>query len=119
MTPFVAPTNPIEQDLARIWAEVLSVDQIGIHDDFFALGGHSLAASRVISRVIGAFQLQLSIKALFDSPTVATMAAVIAGNLERKASEADLERLLSEIDALSPADMKELPPEPARPKKPR
>jgi amino acid adenylation domain-containing protein len=119
MTPFVAPTNPIEQDLAKIWAEVLSVDQIGIHDDFFALGGHSLAASRVISRVIAAFQLRLSIKALFDSPTVATMAAVIAGNLERQASEADLEGLLSEIDALSPADMKDLAPEPARPKKPR
>jgi amino acid adenylation domain-containing protein len=108
-TPYVAPTNPIEQDLASIWAEVLSVDQVGIHDDFFALGGHSLAASRVISRVIASFQLQLSIKALFDAPTVATMAAVIADNLERRANAADLARLMSEIDAFSAAEAKELP----------
>jgi amino acid adenylation domain-containing protein len=111
-TPYVAPTNPIEEDLARIWAEVLSLDQVGIHDDFLALGGHSLDASRIISRVIASFQLQLSIRALFDSPTVATMAAVIAGNLERKASKAVLTGLLSETDSLSQAETKESPPEP-------
>ena len=94
-TSYVAPRSSIERDLAGIWAEVLGVDEIGIHDDFFALGGHSLAAARIISRVIGTFQLELSITALFDSPTIGTMAAVIAGSAERKASEADGRRLLS------------------------
>jgi amino acid adenylation domain-containing protein len=83
-TPYVAPRNPIERELAGIWAEVLSVDRVGIHDDFLALGGHSLAASRIVARAIAAFRADLSVKALFDSPTVATMAAVIAGNPERE-----------------------------------
>ena len=47
-TPFIAPRTPIEEELAGIWAEVLSLDQVGIHDDFYDLGGHSLAATRVV-----------------------------------------------------------------------
>jgi amino acid adenylation domain-containing protein len=86
-TPYMEPKTPIEQKLASIWAEVLSVDQVGIHDDFLALGGHSLAASRVISRVIAVFELQLPIQALFDSPTVAAMADVIADKVKQKANE--------------------------------
>lgn len=97
-TPYAAPTTSTERELAGIWAEVLGVDEIGIHDDFFALGGHSLAAARIISRVIATFQSDLSIKALFDSPTIATMAAVIAGNAQRKASEADVHRWLSDLE---------------------
>jgi amino acid adenylation domain-containing protein len=115
-TPYVGPKTPTEQELARIWAEVLSVDQVGIHDDFFALGGHSLAASRVISRVIAVFQLQLPIRALFDSPTVAAMADVIADNVKQKASEEDLRRLLGEIDSLSEEEIQRLLSEQNRPK---
>jgi hypothetical protein len=63
---------------------VLSVDQIGVRDEFLALGGHSLAASRLVARVIATFRTELSIGTLFDSSTVETMAAVIAGHLERK-----------------------------------
>jgi hypothetical protein len=82
--PYVAPRNPIERELAGIWAEVLSVDRVGIRDDFLALGGHSLAASRIVARAIATFRADLSVKALFDSPTVEAMAVVIAGSLERQ-----------------------------------
>jgi acyl carrier protein len=78
--PYAAPRNPIEEALARIWAEVLSLDEVGIHDDFLDLGGHSLAATGIISRVMDQFQQTLSMQALFDSSTVAKMAAVIAEN---------------------------------------
>jgi amino acid adenylation domain-containing protein len=105
--PYAAPRTPIEEELTKIWAEVLSVDEIGIHDDFFDLGGHSLSATRIISRVVAAFELQLPIRALFDSPTIAAMADVISGKAGRKADEEDLKRLLSEIESLSEEKVKE------------
>jgi amino acid adenylation domain-containing protein len=77
LTTYVAPRNPIEEELVKIWADVLTLNEVGIHDNFFDLGGHSLAATRVISRVIKYFQLEISIRLLFESPTVAEMAAVI------------------------------------------
>jgi amino acid adenylation domain-containing protein len=98
-TAYVEPKTPIERELAKIWAEVLSVDQVGIHDDFLTLGGHSLAAIRIISRVVSVFRLQLPLRALFDSPTVTAMAAMIAG--KQKASEEEVTQLLSEIDSLA------------------
>lgn len=76
---YAAPRNPIEDALAKIWAEVLEVDQVGVHDNFFDLGGHSLTATRIISRVVQSFPTSLPIKVLFDAPTVAEMAEVIAG----------------------------------------
>ncbi len=76
-TPYVAPRTGIEQKLRRIWTEVLGLDQIGVHDNFFELGGHSLAATRVVSQVIKTFQLELPLQSLFQSPTVAEMAAII------------------------------------------
>ena len=87
--------------MAKIWADVFSIDEVGIHDDFFALGGHSLAAFRVIARVVSVFQFQLPIHALFNSPTVAAMATIIAGNTKQKASEEELRKLLNEIDSLA------------------
>jgi acyl carrier protein len=76
---YAAPRNSIEDALAKIWAEVLEVDQVGVHDNFFDLGGHSLTATRIISRVVLSFPTSLPIKVLFDAPTVAEMAEVIAG----------------------------------------
>jgi acyl-coenzyme A synthetase/AMP-(fatty) acid ligase/acyl carrier protein len=76
---YAAPRNSIEDALAKIWAEVLDIDQVGVHDNFFDLGGHSLAATRIISRVVQSFPTSLPIKVLFDASTVAEMAEVIAG----------------------------------------
>ena len=91
-TAYVAPTTPIEKALTKIWAEVLSLDRVGIHDNFFDLGGHSLSATRIVSRVIAVFALQLPIRALFDSPTVAAMAVLIGSKEGQKADEEDLQR---------------------------
>jgi amino acid adenylation domain-containing protein len=100
-TRFVAPRTTEEKKLAKIWAEVLDLDQVGVHDNFFDLGGHSLTASRVISRVVKTFRLELPIKALFDSPTVAEMTVVITKNMAKKAGDEELARMLSELESLS------------------
>jgi acyl carrier protein len=67
-TPMISPRTTIEKEIAQIWAEVLLLDEVGVSDNFLDLGGHSLAASRIISQMIRSFQLELPIKALFDSP---------------------------------------------------
>ena len=75
--PYVAPRTPTESDLARIWAEVLELEQVGVHDHFLELGGDSLLATRILSRVVQTFRAELSIQALLAAPTVAQMAKLI------------------------------------------
>ena len=77
-TPYVAPRNPIETQLAEIWNEVLATDRIGVHDNFFALGGHSLLATRVVSRILVALQTELPLARLFECPTIGELADEIA-----------------------------------------
>ena len=71
---FVAPRTPAEEILADIWASVLGVAAVGIHDNFFALGGHSLSAVQVLSRLRKAFQVDVPLRTLFDTPTVVALA---------------------------------------------
>ena len=71
---FAAPRTPLENVLAGIWAEVLGLDRVGIHDDFFALGGDSLLAAHVLTSIHDAMHLEVGVVSLFDAPTVAEMA---------------------------------------------
>ncbi|HEV2679455.1 MAG TPA: condensation domain-containing protein, partial [Rhodanobacter sp.] len=75
---YVAPCTPTEQSLADIWADLLQVDKVGIHDDFFALGGHSLLATQLMSRIGTIFQVKVSLRAIFEAPILADMAAIVA-----------------------------------------
>ncbi|MGH8770786.1 MAG: condensation domain-containing protein [Burkholderiales bacterium] len=71
---YAAPRTPTEQTLAVIWAEVLKLDQVGIHDNFFELGGHSLLATQIVLRIHQSFGIELPSQALFESQTVAALA---------------------------------------------
>jgi amino acid adenylation domain-containing protein len=75
---YVAPRTPTEEVLAHILCEVLNLKQVGIHDNFFELGGHSLLATQVISRARYAFDVELSLSSLFQSPTVERMGVLVA-----------------------------------------
>ena len=72
-----APRTPLEHTLSDIWRELLGVPQFGIDDDFFDLGGHSLLAMRVVSRIQSTLNLRITVRTLFESPTVARLCAAI------------------------------------------
>ena len=74
---YVPPRTPVEEILAGIWEEVLGIKRIGVNDNFFELGGHSLLATQLVSRARKAFQVDLPLKRLFESPTVASLAESI------------------------------------------
>ncbi|WP_292768135.1 non-ribosomal peptide synthetase [Nostoc sp. NOS(2021)] len=74
---FVAPRNPIEQTLAVIWGQLLALEQIGVNDNFFYLGGHSLIATQILSRVREVFQVELSFNHIFENPSIASLAQLI------------------------------------------
>ncbi|RKI20334.1 SDR family oxidoreductase [Corallococcus sp. AB030] len=97
-TAFVAPRDSVEQGIAAIWAELLGVAEPGIHDDFFELGGHSLVGAQVVARVRQAFQVELRLGTLFETPTIAGMAVAIVKSRTENMSEEELESLLSELE---------------------
>jgi acyl-coenzyme A synthetase/AMP-(fatty) acid ligase/acyl carrier protein len=71
---FVAPRTATERQLASIWADILGVTQVSVHDDFFDLGGHSLMAAQFVARVTDSLQVGLPLRRLFDAPTIASLA---------------------------------------------
>src|SRR5262249_3396079 len=73
-----APRTPLEELLAAIWCTVLQRDSVGLHDDFFALGGQSLLATQVIALIRPSFQLDIPLRPFFENPTVAALASCIA-----------------------------------------
>jgi acyl carrier protein len=76
-TGYEAPRNEIESTMAEIWQELLGIEQIGIHDNFFDLGGQSLLATRIMSRLREALDVELQLERLFETPTVAGLAQQI------------------------------------------
>ncbi len=75
---YVPPNTPAETTLAEIWAEILGVEQVGRHDNFFDMGGHSLLATQAISRMRQIFQIDLPLRTLFEYPTIETLAKEMA-----------------------------------------
>src|SRR5207244_2785440 len=74
--------NPIEEAVGAIWSDILRFNLINIHSNFFELGGHSLLATQVISRLRETFQIELPLRSLFESPTVAELALKIENALK-------------------------------------
>ncbi len=72
---YAVPSGPEEEMLAALWSELLGVERVGAGDNFFALGGHSLLGTRVVSRLREAFGVEVPLRGLFEAPTVAALAA--------------------------------------------
>jgi surfactin family lipopeptide synthetase C len=98
---FVAPRTLAEQVTAGIWAEVLKLEKVGIHDNFFDLGGHSLLATQVVSRIRAAFQVELPLRSLFEKPTVVGLAEAIMQSLADNAEPNRTADILTRIESLS------------------
>ena len=92
---YVAPRTAVEQMLCGIWSEVLKIPEVGIYDEFFDLGGHSLLGTQVVTRVQEDFGVEISLRSFFDSPTVAELSEVVIHAL----LEADgVEGILDELE---------------------
>jgi acyl transferase domain-containing protein len=99
-TDFIAPRNEYEQTVADVWQQVLGVKQIGIYDNFFDLGGHSLLVTQVIGRLRDAFKVDLPLSKLFDVPTVAGLAEIIT-NIKTEADDQERMEILNMLSRLS------------------
>ncbi len=84
---YTPPETPMQEVLARIWADALGVERVGIHDDFFDLGGHSLLLTPLLLRVRQFFQVKLALSDFFASPTIAAMARLIADAHQTETSQ--------------------------------
>jgi len=102
---FAAPRTPIEARLAEIWAQVLGLERVGIHDSFLDLGGDSMLATQVFARVREEFDVETTMIAFFEMPTI----AIQAKNIEKAWSQTDeMLRVLSEIEDLPDAEAQQL-----------
>jgi acyl transferase domain-containing protein len=92
---YVAPRNEVEATLADIWQEVLGIEQVGIYDNFFQLGGHSLLGTQVISRVRKTFMIDMPVRTIFDAHNVADLAEAIILKRAQQLDSETLEQLLA------------------------
>jgi len=112
---YVPPQTEMERTLVEIWSHVLRREKIGIDDNFFELGGESLLATRVISQVRAAFKVELPLRHLFESPTVAGLASVLSNyqssgktttqTVITKSVNTEADELLAKLDQLSDEDV--------------
>ena len=104
-----AARSPVEELVGGIYAEVLGLDEVGVGENFFELGGHSLLAVQFISRLRDAFRTELTLRSLFESPTVAHLAAKLRETKLESDKETDrLKDVLSMVEQLSAGEVREL-----------
>jgi amino acid adenylation domain-containing protein len=102
---FVAPRNSLEAQMADIWSQVLRLEKVGIHHNFFTLGGHSLLVTQLISRMRDTLGVELLIQDVFANPTVAELCVIVTQKLAEQVDDESLARSLAELADLSDEDI--------------
>jgi acyl carrier protein len=105
---FIAPETDLQEQLAAIWMELLHLPQVSIHQDFFALGGNSLLATRLMMRIQSVFLVEVPLRELFEAPTVAELALVIErlqDEVIAQAESGELTQILAGQEQLSGNEM--------------
>jgi hypothetical protein len=105
---YMAPRTPIEEMLAEVWARLLHISQVGIHDNFFKLGGHSLLGTVMFSRVRDTLEVELPLLTLFEAPTIAALAEIIERNLIQHSDAEQMAEMMQELSHLSEEEIKAL-----------
>ena len=98
---YIAPRTPLEEEVVAAWTEILGLERVSVHDNFFEIGGHSLLATRVIILLRSKLGMNLSLRLLFENPTVAGMASALMETLLEHAEEPELADMVSEVEGLS------------------
>jgi phthiocerol/phenolphthiocerol synthesis type-I polyketide synthase E len=101
----VAPRDAVEEAVAAIWAEVLGLDRVGIHDDFFDLGGHSLLGMQVIYRLRDTFRIEISVRHLFTATTIAGLAHALESLEPQPGQVKKIAVALKRIRGMSPQEV--------------
>jgi malonyl CoA-acyl carrier protein transacylase len=105
-TSYTAPRNEVETLLVELWQATFRIQEIGIADNFFELGGHSLLAVQLLKNMNQTFSSKITLKDLFDGPTIEQLAAKISGTPANSDDAAELEALLAEIEGMSVDDLR-------------
>jgi len=100
----VAPRTPIEETLARLWQEVLKLDQVGIQDNFFNLGGHSLIGIKLVTRIRTEFNVELSLADFFAAPTIEALGRKLEEALIEASNSADIDAILGMLETVEEAE---------------
>jgi len=100
-TPYVAPRTDLEQSIAEVWQSLLGIAEVGIHDNFLELGGHSLMAIQLASRIRDTFEIDLPVARFYKNPTVAGLAEAVVQVLAAQADSETIEQALREVQELA------------------
>jgi amino acid adenylation domain-containing protein len=98
---FVAPRNALEEKLAGIWQEILGLPQVGVESNFFDLGGHSLMATRVVSQIRERCGVEMPLRMLFESPTIAELARYLETSQSKETELARIMSMLENVESIS------------------
>jgi amino acid adenylation domain-containing protein len=105
---YVAPRNAEEEQLAALWADILGLPKVGIHDNFFNLGGHSLLATQLVARMQKAIGGDIALRMLFEAPTIAEFAELLLSKRMQSVDADALASMLQELEGLSEEDIQSL-----------
>ena len=106
--PYVAPRNPIEQVVASIYSQILDLEQISVHDNFFESGGHSLLATQVVTQIHRIFRIDLPLRAMFEAPTVAGLSELLVKHEKQPNQALSIARLRLKINTMSIEQIQEM-----------